>query len=640
VPYSRDDLINGLKYLITYFTPAQINLLDPTLLVNSLSFPDDHSDHVASALFGLTAAQRYVPTGTNPVPVIRMYRTYNIINEAKNVDAATANNRWSILTNQYIPHDKKICNTGTFTMCNTAPTNKFSGTQVDCDSQFLYQFAEFEDRQYPYTFTDDMVGLIKTPGGCMSGSGTTVSVAACSAGAAAQTWEVRKNGTIYHTATGLCLNATATTGSVLNLATCTTATNPQNQRFGITTGPRKDNGWEVSQMRGPDATCVTRVGTSYQIQQCPLGGNADQLGYIVQHPSVPVTVNNTNFNGSDLNTAKNYRTLVFGDLNADGKDDVCMRRNVTGQPAGVACALGNGAGSLTTSYTQTSLFGSTFDTVDTGGTLMIGDVNHDGKADLCARQTDGIYCAASTSTASSVSFGSVQLAVAAFANSSLFYSGYETSESRYGSIRLADVNGDGWLDVCGREGGIECAINKALTGSIGFNFPVQYTSDEFVDTGLIGWQSNGYGSTIQFGDIDGDNKVDVCGRGAEGIICELHKTSSEGFERSHLWTTDFSDYDSWDDHEYWYNSIRLVDINGDGKSDICGRDAAGLKCGLSQGSTFAKAQLMMVANQFDSASGYDMNQYGSRVGFARINAGTRPDACVRGPAGIKCSYGF
>jgi hypothetical protein len=273
---------------------------------------------------------------------------------------------------------------------------------------------------------------------------------------------------------------------------------------------------------------------------------------------------------------------------------------------------------------------------------MIGQLNAGGKADLCARKSDGVYCALGATSGTTISFGAPTKWSSNFANSIPFvYSGYETSESRYGSLRLVDVNGDGRADVCGREGGIECEINRTLeVPSVNaFGNLRQYTSSEYLDGFPVGWQTNGYGSTLQYGDIDGDTKLDVCGRGAEGIIC-MTQDGGNNFVDSHLWTTDFSDYESWDDYEYRYNSIRLVDLNADGKADICGRSSTGVKCGFSQGTTFGKAVEVMVANRFDSAAGYDVNQYGSELGFAKINNDGRPDVCVRGPAGIKCSYGY
>ena len=40
---------------------------------------------------------------------------------------------------------------------------------------------------------------------------------------------------------------------------------------------------------------------------------------------------------------------------------------------------------------------------------------------------------------------------------------------------------------------------------------------DFTDAAL--WNSEQYGSTFSFGDLDGDKRVDVCARGIYGISC-------------------------------------------------------------------------------------------------------------------------
>jgi hypothetical protein len=283
--------------------------------------------------------------------------------------------------------------------------------------------------------------------------------------------------------------------------------------------------------------------------------------------------------------------------------------------------------------------------------VQIGDVNHDGRADACGRKSDGIYCTINTGTGSTVAFANAPTRwVNAFVDGNLFSPGWESSESRYGSIRLVDVNNDTWLDVCGRgPNGIECALNKKVASGagVGFNAPTSWaapTAPEFVDTPFIGWQTDGYGSTIRFADIDGDGKVDVCGRGAEGMICAINDGLTPGhFVQPHLWTSDFSDYESWDDNEWRYGTIRLGDINGDGRADVCGRGASGLKCGLSLGSSFAPALDMITSGDYDDASGWNADRY-SAFGLMRLNAAdTHLDVCARGPVGggsigLRCGF--
>jgi FG-GAP-like repeat len=108
----------------------------------------------------------------------------------------------------------------------------------------------------------------------------------------------------------------------------------------------------------------------------------------------------------------------------------------------------------------------------------------------------------------------------------------------YGSLRLADANGDGKADVCGRGiAGVYCALNH---GNRTFGPVVLWTS-QFNDA--TGWNQPQYGSTMMFADINGDGRADVCGRGIEGIYCKL--STGSGFGPIFLASSDFSDAQGW-----------------------------------------------------------------------------------------------
>jgi hypothetical protein len=69
-----------------------------------------------------------------------------------------------------------------------------------------------------------------------------------------------------------------------------------------------------------------------------------------------------------------------GDLNGDGRDDVCERG-----PLGVTCSLSTGTG-FTTATTWLD------DKLAALDGLQLADVNGDGRADLCADSPAGVVC--------------------------------------------------------------------------------------------------------------------------------------------------------------------------------------------------------------------------------------------------------
>jgi FG-GAP-like repeat len=94
-----------------------------------------------------------------------------------------------------------------------------------------------------------------------------------------------------------------------------------------------------------------------------------------------------------------------------------------------------------------------------------------------------------------------------------------------------------------------------------------------------GWLPQIYYGTIRMADVNGDGIDDLCGRAAAGIVCALNNGDGT-FQPLQLWTTDFSDANGWDQLQH-ATTIQFGDINGDGKADVCGRGRCGrLLCSL------------------------------------------------------------
>jgi hypothetical protein len=147
-------------------------------------------------------------------------------------------------------------------------------------------------------------------------------------------------------------------------------------------------------------------------------------------------------NGWDA--AQYYSTIAFPDLNADGRADICGRGS-----GGVYCGISNGS-----SFTNVQLWSSTFS--DSAGfnlpqfyeTLSFPDLDSDGRADLCARGSDGMYCEYST--------GSAFLAKPRYSSEPTDANGWNQPEY-YRTLSFANVDSDGKAELCGRaSNGIVC----------------------------------------------------------------------------------------------------------------------------------------------------------------------------------------
>jgi hypothetical protein len=93
-----------------------------------------------------------------------------------------------------------------------------------------------------------------------------------------------------------------------------------------------------------------------------------------------------------------------------------------------------------------------------------------------------------------------------------------------------------------------------------------------------GWSNAQYGTTMMLADVYGDGPADVCGRGKAGIWCSASKETH--FAGATHASRAFADTSGWNQPVY-YGSIRLADVNGDGRADVCGRKGPGVWCALS-----------------------------------------------------------
>ena len=155
-----------------------------------------------------------------------------------------------------------------------------------------------------------------------------------------------------------------------------------------------------------------------------------------------------------------------------------------------------------------------------GAPLLLGDIDGDRRADACEHAESGVSCA------------------------------------------LADVDGDGRADLCARSPeGLTCAVSRGTR----FGRPSRWSSDL------------GDAGSLCFGDLNGDGRADVCGRRADGIACAL--STGSGFTRATAWVRaeDLASAGLGDAGA----PIALGDIDGDGRADLCGRGLEGVVCGLS-----------------------------------------------------------
>jgi peptidoglycan/xylan/chitin deacetylase (PgdA/CDA1 family) len=93
------------------------------------------------------------------------------------------------------------------------------------------------------------------------------------------------------------------------------------------------------------------------------------------------------------------------------------------------------------------------------------------------------------------------------------------------------------------------------------------------------WLPAGYDAPILVGDVNGDGRADVCGYGPEGVACAL--STGRSFTKATIWLrSGTSPAAGWLDAEH-VRTLRLADVNSDGRADLCARGPEGTVCAFA-----------------------------------------------------------
>ena len=353
---------------------------------------------------------------------------------------------------------------------------------------------------------------------------------------------------------------------------------------------------------------VGHVGSTYGLEVAQaMIPQLEARGFVFAAPVLRFSPPVVRRHEADLSDAKRWdgSTLRIGDVNGDGREDVCGRT-----AAGVGCAVSVQSASSDDGHLPRTIFrglrgGSGSGGSSTGavppGPIHLADVTGDGQADVCIAAPDGIACAASNVVGELGAFRSW------------------LRDDQGTAFRFADVDGDGKADACSRTAtGISCARN---TGGH-FDAPRTWLVDM---TDARGWAAAKYASTVQLADVDGDGKADVCGRGPAGLVCAL--STGKGFGKTERWSqaADFAEGD-----------LHFGDLNGDHRDDVCGHGREGVVCALSTAHGFTRATQWLSAEAC-AGQGWERAELAATIELGDINGDGRADLCGRGAQGLACA---
>lgn len=303
-----------------------------------------------------------------------------------------------------------------------------------------------------------------------------------------------------------------------------------------------------------------------------------------------------------------YAPPAQTDVNGDGRADLCAR-----SAAGLSCWLAVPGGWAAPWAPVPLTDANGWADAANYATLRMGDLDGDGRADVCGRSDGALSCARSTGSG----FGTFDVWRDGLSDANAW-----ASPRYYTTLRLADVDGDGRDDLCARDAaGFGCWLSN------GTAFDRRIEGPRWSDA--AGYGAARYYGTLRMGDLDGDHRADVCIRGVAGMECAL--SDGNGFPTS-ITGPDWSDANGFAALQYW-STLRLADVDGDRREDLCVRTSVDLRCVLSNGGGFGDPVILGALS--------DANGWSDRANYATLRVGDldgdgREELCARGDVEMGC----
>lgn len=208
--------------------------------------------------------------------------------------------------------------------------------------------------------------------------------------------------------------------------------------------------------------------------------------------------------------------------------------------------------------------------------------------------------------------------------------------AEYGTtIQTGDLDGDGLGDLVGRGPyGLEVNTFDGDFGQwtqVGVENAAPFTDAE-------GWNRAQYYGTIRIADVDGDGRAEAMGRGAAGVeVFDLDAIYNDQTGiTDHMWvrgTTVAAFTEAWWSDAEYYSTIQTADLDGDGDAEILGRGRDGVEAWGIDPATGSWSELPLLTGLSDT-NGYLPAQYSSTFQTADVDGDGRDEMLIRSPKGV------
>lgn len=283
---------------------------------------------------------------------------------------------------------------------------------------------------------------------------------------------------------------------------------------------------------------------------------------------------------------------VIADFDGDGKPDLAVA-NWNINTVAVFRNVQNGGDLSASSFTPAATLAVGSRPID----IAVGDLNGDGLPDLVIANnlSNTISIFQNTSTPGTISFAAAgTLSAAAI------------------SVKLADIDGDGWLDIVTCFSNVAVLRNQGLGGNLSsssFGTAVQFTVPGFS------------ASDLAVGDIDGDRKPDLLVAGGSKVFV-YRNTATAGTIASNSFATPLQLTASSSP-----TAVALADLDGDGRPELVVGTATSTLSIFPNQSTPGSLSAASFGTRIDlQISAY--SQWALHVSVADLNGDGRPEILI------------
>lgn len=270
-------------------------------------------------------------------------------------------------------------------------------------------------------------------------------------------------------------------------------------------------------------------------------------------------------------------------------------------------------------------------------TIQTADINGDGRAELIARDPEGIKVWSYTPSATVARQGTwaslpSNLAWHDFTLAHPATTAWNQADC-YTTIQCADIDGDGKDEILGRSA--DPAFYQ--TGSAGLQV-YKYNGSGWDQMPSLttmsdanGWNQPQQYSTIQCADIDGDGIAEVIGRDSTGLHVWKYYPNNGGWALG-ITQSDFSDGNGWNNAAY-YSTIQCADVDGDGQAEIVARSANGIVV-YHHNKTTGQLDLQSTFPDLADVHGWGSPEFYSTIQCADFNGDGKAELIARSVYGI------